>query len=231
MSIILVSGGLDSATALAWALKETPPPHIPISFFYGQRHSKEQYYAQELCNHFSIPSPRNVNLAQAFAVIGGSSLTSGLVHGNPSTEQVERTPSKLPSTFVPGRNLIMLSVAAAIGYTEQTYQIVGGWNAVDYSGYPDCRSEFFMKFESAANEGMGLMEFTSKSPSFYVKRPLISMSKSDIISLGMQLKVPYEMTWSCYSGGDTPCGECDSCKIRRAGFAKLGLRDPGDVGA
>src|SRR5205809_539718 len=113
MSIILISGGLDSATSTAWAIRNTSPPHVPLSFYYGQRHAKEQYYAAKLCEHFDLPRPREINLGQAFAVIGGSSLTSGLVHGNPSTEKVERTESELPPSFVPGRNLIFLSIAAA----------------------------------------------------------------------------------------------------------------------
>lgn len=225
MSIILVSGGLDSATALAWALENTKAPHIPISFFYGQRHAKEQQCSADLCRHFQIPQPRNVNLAQAFSVIGGSSLTSGLVHGNPSTEAVERTESDLPPSFVPGRNLIMLSIAAAIGYTEKVYEIVGGWNAVDYSGYPDCRSAFFFGMRQTINLALGLAD-ASGTPKFHIYTPLIDLSKSEIIQWGLLMKVPYSMTWSCYAGGDIPCGECDSCKIREEGFAKLGMVDP-----
>src|SRR5262245_33092255 len=155
MSVILVSGGLDSAVALSWALKQTPPPHIPVSVFYGQRHAREQFSASRLCEHYDLPAPRQIQLAQAFAVIGGSSLTSGLVSGNPSTEEVHRTESELPPTFVPGRNLIFLSIAAAIGYTERIYDVVGGWNAVDYSGYPDCRDEFFIAASKTLDLALG----------------------------------------------------------------------------
>lgn len=238
MSIILVSGGLDSATSLAWALENTAGPHIPLSFYYGQRHSREQESAARLCEHYRLPAPRTINLAQAFAVIGGSSLTSGLVHGNPSIEAVERTPSELPPTFVPGRNLIFLSVAAAVGYVEKVYDVVGGWNALDYSGYPDCRPAFFELAESAAGSALGLAYEVAQgeysfagdnkkdTPRITIHRPLVNMTKKQIIQEGLHLNVPYGLTWSCYSGGDRPCGVCDSCQIRANGFSSLGLTDP-----
>jgi 7-cyano-7-deazaguanine synthase len=223
MSILLISGGLDSAVATAVALSERPnEQHIPLSFFYGQRHAIERQYAHLLCSHFSLPLPRNINLAQPFAVVGGSSLTSGLVHGNPSTEKVERTEDDLPPSFVPGRNLIFLSLAAAVGYVEKQYTIVGGWNAVDYSGYPDCRNEFFQSLEASIFFALGLKEGSR----FAIERPLIDLSKEEIIRLGLSLKVPFQYTYSCYSGAAAPCGDCDSCRIRAEGFAKVGIPDP-----
>jgi 7-cyano-7-deazaguanine synthase len=222
MSIILISGGLDSAVSTKWALDNTKGPHIPLSFYYGQRHAKEQQCATALLSQFGLPPATEINLAASFAIIGGSSLTSGLVHGNPSIEQVERTESDLPPTFVPGRNLIMLSIAASIGYVNKVYEICGGWNAVDYSGYPDCRPEFFRSLTNTLNHALGLPNVET----YYIHTPLIAMSKAEIIESGLRRKVPFHLTWSCYSGGDTPCGDCDSCKIRAAGFASLNIPDP-----
>lgn len=226
MSIILISGGLDSATSLAWALDTLEPPHIPISFFYGQRHAKEQVCAKELCKHFHLEEPRQVNLQEAFRSIGGSSLTSGVVSGNPSEEKVERTASDLPPSFVPGRNLIMLGVAASLGYVEKTYDIIGGWNAVDYSGYPDCRPEFFKACAEAINLALYGKMYHAESNPFVIHAPLVMLTKEQIIELGLRLDVPYELTWSCYAGGAVPCGECDSCKVREAGFKAIGIDDP-----
>lgn len=237
-AIVLLSGGLDSATALAWTIKqmdiEKGPPISerlkPISFFYGQRHYVERDRAFELCDHYGLDMPINFDLSQTFIAIGGSALTSGSVDGNPSTETVNRTPSDLPPSFVPGRNLIFLSVASGYGYTEQIYDLVGGWNAVDYSGYPDCRPEFFESFINAVNNALGLGPYgpndSAELPFVRVHTPLLHLSKSDIIKLGLDLGVPYEKTWSCYAGGDYPCGECDSCKIRAEGFSTVGIADP-----
>lgn len=135
MAVVLVSGGLDSTVALAWAKKHlTHESIIPISFAYGQRHSREVAAAERVVEHYGLPTPRYINLSQAFHMIGGSSLTSGLREGNPSTEEVSRTLSDLPPTFVPGRNIIMIAVAGSIAYVEKMDSVVGGWNAVDYSG-------------------------------------------------------------------------------------------------
>jgi len=216
-AIVLVSGGLDSATALGWAT--TQFQHIlPVNIYYGQRHSKETFAAEQLCDHYGLASPLHLDFSQPFAMIGGSSLTSGSIHGNPSQELVERTPSDLPPTFVPGRNMVFLAAVAGLGYVHRIYDIVGGWNAVDYSGYPDCRPEFFAAAERALGEAL-VHPLT-------IHTPLISLTKQEIIELGTKLDVPYRLTWSCYSGGGAPCGQCDSCVIRRDGFAAAKLPDP-----
>lgn len=217
-SIVLVSGGLDSCVALAWAHKHLGPDILPISFAYGQRHAREVAAAERICEHYHLRTPRYINLAQAFTMIGGSSLTSGLRGDNPSTEAVQRTPSDLPPTFVPGRNIIMLSVAAAIGYVEGRFDLVGGWNAVDYSGYPDCRPSFLTAMEKAINAGMDAQ--------FLVHAPLVHSTKAAIVVDGMTLEAPLHLTWSCYTGGTVPCGICDSCKIRVEGFKAAGYPDP-----
>lgn len=223
-AIVLVSGGLDSCTALAWARSPEGGKFdeiLPISFAYGQRHSREIEACRQICEYYRLPEPRYFNLTQAFLMIGGSSLTSGVREGNPSTEVVNRTPSDLPPSFVPGRNMIMLSIAAALGYTERIEDIVGGWNAVDYSGYPDCRPEFMNAMMYAAEQALGYAP-----GSLQIHAPLIRLRKDDIIRMGVELKAPLHLTWSCYSGGTVPCGICDSCKIRAEGFKRLGLPDP-----
>jgi 7-cyano-7-deazaguanine synthase len=226
-AIVLVSGGLDSCTALAWAHARFGQQILPISFAYGQRHSREIAAAERICEFYGLHIPRYINLSQAFVQIGGSSLTSGIRSDNPSTESVDRTEdASLPPTFVPGRNLIMLSVAAAIGYVEKAYTIVGGWNAVDYSGYPDCRPEFLKSLQHTCNLALGLPIQAKSYEVIQIEAPLVDMSKADIVALALHLSAPLHLTWSCYAGGTEPCGECDSCKIRAGGFAAHGIPDP-----
>src|SRR5690606_952565 len=236
-AIVLVSGGLDSCVAAAWARK-TFYRCIPINFAYGQRHAREIVAAEQVSEYLFGRIPVTFNLSQAFYNIGGSSLTSGNRTGNPSFEEVDRTPSDLPPTFVPGRNIIMLAVAASLGYTERAPWVVGGWNAVDYSGYPDCRPEFLVQMSHALRTGLGYdVSVTALAPDESdvltnepgrggIAAPLVNLSKADIIRLGVELMAPLEFTWSCYAGGSTPCGECDSCKIREAGFREAGIADP-----
>jgi 7-cyano-7-deazaguanine synthase len=146
-------------------------------------------------------------------------LTSGVTDGNPSLEHVERPDDKLPATFVPGRNIIMIAVAGAFAYTHGAGELYGGWNAVDYSGYPDCRPRFLREMEHALCSGLG--------SDMIVTYPLVHSSKVDIIRRGLNMGAPMQLSWSCYAGGlSTPCGECDSCKIRAEGFEKLGIPDP-----
>jgi 7-cyano-7-deazaguanine synthase len=223
-SIVLISGGLDSCTALAWTHKNLGPDILPISFAYGQRHSREITAAERICEHYNLPTPRYFNLAQAFTQIGGSSLTSGVRSNNPSLEEVERTASDLPPTFVPGRNIIMLAVAASLGYVERRYALIGGWNVLDYSGYPDCRPHFFHSLQNALNFGLGLEP--DGEPAIAIHAPLVHLTKAEIIQLGMDLEAPLGYSWSCYAGGTDPCNECDSCKIRIAGFESIGAPDP-----
>lgn len=237
-AIVLVSGGLDSCVSATWAAKQFGPSNcIPISFAYGQRHARELVASERISEELFGVTPRTVNLTQAFSIIGGSSLTSGIRDGNPSTEAVERTPSDLPPTFVPGRNILMVSIAASLGYVEKARFIVGGWNILDYSGYPDCRIEFFTALASALSQGLGMDErggvVISNDAMQYANpdgviicAPIIHSTKAEIIRLGNNLDAPLQLTWSCYAGGSSPCGECDSCKIRAEGFAKVGIEDP-----
>jgi len=219
-AIVLVSGGLDSCVSTAWALSEGYAC-IPINFAYGQRHAREIIASELVCEALGLPTPRTFNLTQPFALIGGSSLTSGIRTGNPSTEAVERTPSNLPPSFVPGRNLLFLGIAAALAYVEQAQYIVGGWNVIDYSGYPDCRPEFFTTMGQAIGNAMGY----ARDAEHAIVAPLVHLRKDEIVQLGHRLNAPMHLTWSCYAGGSVPCNECDSCRIRIDGFAKAGIVD------
>jgi 7-cyano-7-deazaguanine synthase len=218
-AVVLVSGGLDSCVVLSIAHSTYGKGCIPLSFVYGQRHAREIVSAEQICRYYGLQAPTLINLTTAFQGIGGSSLTSGATDGNPSTEAVQRGPDELPPTFVPGRNIIMIAVAAAFAYTHEAGEIYGGWNAVDYSGYPDCRPRFLREMEHALCSGL--------DRDMIVTYPLVHSSKADIIKKGIANGAPMHLSWSCYAGGlSTPCGVCDSCKIRAEGFAKVGIPDP-----
>jgi 7-cyano-7-deazaguanine synthase len=228
--ISLVSGGLDSTVALALTREKYPHAEIiPINFYYGQRHSREIQACAEVLDYYNLPPARDIMLRAAFTVIGGSSLTSGKDEGNPSTEEVRRKEDGLPSTFVPGRNIIMLAIAGAIAHVQDASLIVGGWNVLDYSGYPDCRPMFIAAMQRTLNIGLGYREGhinAGEVDLLYIWAPIIEKTKAEIIAEGFRLQAPLNLTWSCYAGGLTPCGECDSCKIRAAGFEETGLKDP-----
>lgn len=206
-AIILLSGGLDSAVAAAWAKKEWDYDCLAICFNYSQRHHKEIGYSKRLADYFGWPWK-----FLAIDIPAQSALTD-------QKKDVNQIVKGLPASFVPGRNLIFLSYAASVAYHFEASYIVGGWNWRDYSGYPDCRPEFLQAAEIAINYALG-------SDRLYVRRPLIQMAKVDIIQLGQRLKVPFEMTWSCYEGWEKPCGVCGSCKFRAKGFEEAGIQDP-----
>jgi len=218
MSIVLLSGGLDSAVALAWAKVETEAPPFLVSIQYGQRHCRERDSARALAEFYGLEYPVDVHLGSAFAAIGGTSLLGIAGTGNPSAAS-STGQTDYPPTFVPGRNAIFLAIACSIAYVRQDPDIVGGWNAVDYSGYPDCRPEFLRAMHSAMLAALVPARLAIHSP-------LLHLSKAHIIELGQSLGVPFELTWSCYTGGQTPCGVCDSCRIRADGFAARGIEDP-----
>lgn len=219
-AVVLLSGGLDSATALAVARAEGFEA-FAISFDYGQRHrvelvrATEQARVQKAAKHISV----NIDLRQ----FGGSALTAAIeVPKDRSEGEME---AEIPITYVPARNTVFLSYALAWAEVLGALDIFIGVNAVDYSGYPDCRPEFISAYEEMANlatkagvEGKGLTIHT----------PLIDLRKSEIIALGLAKGVDYSLTSSCYdpSVEGRPCRRCDSCQIREKGFAALGLKDP-----
>lgn len=219
-AVVLLSGGLDSTTTLAIALAEGFEPYT-ISFRYGQRHSIELDAAKRVSQvlrakgHIVV----DINLRQ----IGGSALTSDIdVPKGRLTEEMEK---EIPVTYVPARNTIFLSIALGWAEALGASDIFIGVNALDYSGYPDCRPEFIEAFERMANLGT---KAGVEGNRFKVHTPLIRMTKGEIIKKGMELGIDYSLTHSCYD--PTPeglaCGECDSCLLRKKGFSEAGIKDP-----
>jgi 7-cyano-7-deazaguanine synthase len=217
-AVVLLSGGLDSATTLAIAKAEGFEPYA-MSFRYGQRHVVELAAAEKVAARIGVAEHRIVNIdLRAF---GGSALTADI--------PVPTTPSAgIPLTYVPARNTIFLSYALAWSEVLGAADIFIGVNAVDYSGYPDCRPEFIRAFETLAN--LATRAAVEGKVRCTVRAPLIAMTKGDIIRRGLALGVDYGLTRSCYAPDEKggACGECDSCRIRLAGFAAAGIEDPAE---
>ena len=216
-SVVLLSGGMDSATCLALAAREAPPVHA-LTFFYGQRHVRELRSARRLAARFRVAAHRVVRLPLDTLV--RSALT------RPSAPLPARGPRRgsIPSTYVPARNTILLALALGYAESHRLDRIYFGANAVDYSGYPDCRPEFVRGFNALARRAVRSRR--EGGLRIRVVAPLVSLSKGEIVRLGDRLGVPWELTWSCYAGGRAPCGRCDSCRLRARGFREAGVRDP-----
>jgi 7-cyano-7-deazaguanine synthase len=220
-AIVLCSGGVDSTTVLAIA-REEGYQLFALSFDYGQRHLIELERAKDIAEFFEVKDHQiiSVNLRQ----IGGSALTSGLpVPKDRSKEQLERS---IPITYVPARNTIFLSFALAWAEVIGAEAIFIGVNALDYSGYPDCRPEYIEAFERMAR--LATKAGVEKKLCLKIKTPLIHLTKAQIIRRGHELGVPFRMTHSCYdpTPEGTACGHCDSCLLRKKGFEEAGLKDP-----
>jgi 7-cyano-7-deazaguanine synthase len=216
-SVVLLSGGMDSATCLAIAARRAPPVHA-LSIDYGQRHARETRAARALARHFRVA--RHVVLSLDLGPLLDSSLTRTrrrLPTGGPRTDRI-------PSTYVPARNTILLSVALGYAESHRLGSIWLGANAIDYSGYPDYRPEFLRSFERTARWGTKVGH-GSAGP-VRVQAPLVRLTKEEIVRWGERLGVPWGRTWSCYAGGRRPCGRCDSCRLRARGFRAAGVIDP-----
>lgn len=215
-AIVLFSGGLDSTTCLYWALAQGYECET-LTVAYGQRHEREVKSAQKITQKLGVKSH--------FITLNLPWLkTSSLVDANAQipdvpVEQIKK--EGIPSTYVPGRNLMFLSVAGSLLDALGAQAIVAGPNAVDFSGYPDCTPAFF----KAAAEALSRGTKQGVTRGIEVLAPLMKLSKAEIVKLGAQLGVPFELTWSCYAGGDKPCGKCDSCKLRAKGFEEAGVLD------
>lgn len=214
-AVVLLSGGLDSATVLAEAVAAGYECHT-LAVDYGQRHRAELEAAQRISRAHGASSHRVVSVD--LRAIGGSALTDDI--DVPETES-----SGIPVTYVPARNTLMLSLALGHAEVIEACDLFVGVNAVDYSGYPDCRAQFIVTFEAlcqvATRAGV-------EGERFRVHAPLISLSKGEIIRRGVSLGVDYSMTVSCYQADvdGLACGRCDSCRLRRAGFESAGVSDP-----
>ncbi|WP_255359698.1 7-cyano-7-deazaguanine synthase QueC [Geminocystis sp. NIES-3709] len=211
-AIVLLSGGLDSATSAAIAKKEGYET-IALSFRYGQRHAKELEIAQKLAPKLGIEKHYiiDVNLS----LWGGSSLTDD----NLSIPQDGLKPDEIPSTYVPGRNTVFIAIALSLAEATQAEAIYLGINAVDYSGYPDCRPEYLQAFQQLANLS-SKVGIEGNPPQLIA--PLVTLSKVEIVKKAIKLGVPIDETWSCYQGDEIPCGICDSCRIRDQALLQAG---------
>jgi len=218
-AVVLASGGLDSTVVAALAKREGYELFF-LTVAYGQRHAVEVERARQVAK--ALHAANHLVLELDLRAIGGSALTTRAeVPKDRATR--DRTDS-IPVTYVPGRNLIFLSLAAAYAEVVGASVIYFGANILDYSGYPDCRPEFIRAFEATVNEGT---KAGAEGRMFQIKAPLLMSTKAEIIRQGMELGVPFELTHSCYDPvGELACGRCDSCLIRREGFAKAGVADP-----
>jgi len=217
-AVVLLSGGLDSSTALAWAIREKGYHCHSVAFDYGQRHRVELQAAARVAKAFGVTDHRIIRVD--LAAIGGSALTADI-----DVPKDQNETNDIPVTYVPARNLIFLSLATGLAEVVKASHLVIGANIVDYSGYPDCRSEFLDAFARAANLGTKAGTLTHD---MQVDAPLIQLKKSEIIALGLRLGLDYALTHSCYDpdASGTPCGHCDACRFRLQGFAELGESDP-----
>lgn len=213
-TIVLLSGGLDSATTLYLA-KSKGYGISCLIFDYGQRHRKEIDAAKKIAR---LAKCRFDVIKLDFFWKGSSLLDKKI-----SIPAGKKTPKGIPSTYVPARNTVFLSLALSYAEAAGASAIFIGANALDYSGYPDCRPQFYHAFNKLARVAT---KCGVENRPIKIESPLIGMKKSEIIALGLKLGVPYKETWSCYKGGRTPCGQCDSCIIRENGFAEAKQKDP-----
>ncbi len=220
-AVVLLSGGLDSTTTLAIA-QRAGFDLFALTFDYGQRHHIEVDRAQDIAKHFAVVDHQIVKID--LRQFGGSALTDSIEV--PTDRDQKEMGSEIPVTYVPARNTIFLSFCLAYAEVKEANDIFIGVNAIDYSGYPDCRPEFITAFETLANlatkagvEGKNRMK---------IHTPLIKLNKGEIIQKGLQLGVDFAMTHSCYNPGEEgkSCGVCDSCQLRLKGFQEAGVEDP-----
>jgi 7-cyano-7-deazaguanine synthase len=226
-AVVLLSGGLDSATVLAMA-RARGWRCAAMSFRYGQRHAVELHAAKRVAAAMGVLDHRIVDID--LAAFGGSALTDHNVPVPVASGAAVTT--TIPSTYVPARNTIFLSFGLALAEVLGAKRVCIGANAVDYSGYPDCRPAYLQAYERMANLATRAgVEAASDDERMHIEAPIVDMTKANIIRTGTRLGVDYSMTWSCYApkgNGDDAraCGVCDSCEIRRRGFADAGVPDP-----
>ncbi|MDB9440124.1 7-cyano-7-deazaguanine synthase QueC [Sphaerospermopsis kisseleviana CS-549] len=220
-AVILLSGGLDSSTVLYQARADGCECYA-ISFDYQQRHRRELQSAMFVAQSVGVVQHQIVNFD--LRLWGGSALTDEAI-ALPQARSLDEMSQSIPVTYVPARNTIFLSFALGYAETICAQRVYIGVNALDYSGYPDCRPDYIQAMQEVFR--LGTKQGREGQP-IDIIAPLINLKKTEIIQLGNQLDVPWELTWSCYAGGDQACGVCDSCRLRLAAFAQLGLKDPVD---
>jgi 7-cyano-7-deazaguanine synthase len=219
-AVVLLSGGLDSSTVLYLARSEGYSCYA-LSFDYQQRHRRELESAAAIATNAGVVEHQVVSFD--LRLWGGSALTDNSV-ALPQDRDLTAMSESIPITYVPARNTIFLSFALAYAEAIGASRVYIGVNALDYSGYPDCRPDYIEAMRSVFE--LGTKQGREGDP-IEIITPLIDLKKTEIIQLGNRLGVPWEQTWSCYSGDKVPCGTCDSCLLRLAAFKELGLVDPG----
>lgn len=212
-AVILLSGGLDSTTCISYAISEGYEVY-PISFDYGQRLKRELECAKKVVNHFGVKTHKIIHMDN----VGGSALTDMSIQV-PAFEG----DGHIPITYVPARNIIFLSYATGYAEVVGADAIFIGVNAVDYSGYPDCREEFIRAFQNMIN--VGTKRGVDGNP-IKIETPLLHLSKGEIVKLATKVHAPLQYSTSCYNGKDKACGVCDSCTLRLRGFKEAGIIDP-----
>lgn len=216
-AVVLLSGGLDSTTTL-YVARHQGYNVTALIFDYGQRHQKEIQHAKRIAQHGGC-SYKIVKISLPWK---GSALLDKKI-AVPTHRMLRAGEKKIPLTYVPSRNIIFLSLAASFAEAIGAKNIFIGANAIDYSGYPDCRPKFVRAFQNVLAHGT---KAGAEGKHIKIHAPLIHKTKAEIISLGRKLKVPYHLTWSCYQGTKKPCGVCDSCVLRKRGFDALKMKDP-----
>jgi 7-cyano-7-deazaguanine synthase len=218
-AVVLLSGGLDSTVAAALAKRDGFELHA-LSFDYGQRHKRELESAKAVAARLGAAS--HTVLRVPVGDYGGSALTDAGI-AVPTGRDEAQMGGDIPVTYVPARNIVFLSLALGVAEVRGADAIFIGANALDYSGYPDCRPEFFRAFEEMAR--LGTKRGVEGRP-VRIEVPLQHMTKADIVRAGAKAGAPLELTWSCYQGGEVACGVCDSCALRLKGFREAGIADP-----
>lgn len=215
MNLVVLSGGLDSTVCTALAARQGPV--LALTFDYGQRHRIEVARAEEVARHYGA---EQLVVKLDASQWGGSALTDAAIDVPDHSD----TGRDIPVTYVPARNLIFLAVAMGVAEARDAEGVYLGVNALDYSGYPDCRPEFVRSFEATA--ALALKRGVEGRP-VEIRTPLMDLTKAEIVRLGLRVGAPLELSWSCYRGeADRPCGRCDACVLRAKGFAEAGAADP-----
>lgn len=215
-AICLLSGGLDSTVTLAYALHQGFEV-TALTINYGQRHKRELDAARAVAAHYKVP-----HMIMEFPLTGFRSALT-----DESIPVPDRKPEEIgydiPETYVPARNIVFLSLAAGLAESVDASAVFIGANAIDYSGYPDCRPEFFQAFEEMLEVGTkrGVLGHPVR-----IEHPILKKTKAEIVKLGLKLEAPLHLTWSCYRGGEKACSHCDSCVLRLKGFKEAGSKDP-----
>ena len=220
-AVVLLSGGLDSATTLAIA-RNDGFQICALTFRYGQRHAIEVAAAERIAQHAGVQD--HVIIDIDLRSFGGSALTTEL--DVPRDRSMDEMSNGIPLTYVPARNTIFFSYALALAEVRQTFDVFAGMNALDYAGYPDCRPEYIAAFEAMAN--LATKQVVESERALKIHTPVIGLTKSEIIARGLELGVDYALSSSCYDPSDNglACGRCDACRLRRQGFEELGAVDP-----